>query len=72
MYNTKFLEKINEKIQNNKDLYQYLMSNKHNQILYHLKQLKILYEAVKIDEITGKNLVRITPRGISHDRKLYF
>jgi len=53
MYNNKFFEKIQEKIQNNKELHQVLIANKHNQILYHLAQLKILYEAVKIDEITG-------------------
>jgi len=54
IYNNKFFEKIQEKIQNNKELSQVLISNKHNQILYHLTQLKILYEAVKIDEITGR------------------
>jgi hypothetical protein len=54
IYNNKFLEKIYEKIQSNKELYQILLANKHNQILYHLSQLKILYEAVKIDEITGR------------------
>jgi hypothetical protein len=57
MYNNKFFEKIQEKIQGNKELHQALMGNKHNQILYHLTQLKILYEAIKIDEITGKYFI---------------
>ncbi|CAF0990756.1 unnamed protein product [Rotaria sordida] len=56
IYNNKFFEKIHEKIQFNKDLYQYLISNKHNLILYHLKQLKILYESIRNDDITGKIL----------------
>ena len=51
---SKFLEKIQEKIQLNKDLQQYLLANKYNQISYHLKQLKILYDAMKFDEINGK------------------
>lgn len=53
IYN-KFFEKINEKIQMNKELYQYLMSNKYNDIFYHLKQLKILYESIKSDDISGR------------------
>ncbi|CAF4807814.1 unnamed protein product, partial [Rotaria sp. Silwood2] len=59
IYNNKFFEKIHEKIQINKELYQYLMSNKHNLILYHLKQLKILYESIRNDDITGKTLLRL-------------
>lgn len=53
IYNNKFFEKIQEKIQTNKELTQILISNKYNLILYHLRQLKILYEAIKIDENTG-------------------
>ncbi|CAF1294874.1 unnamed protein product [Rotaria magnacalcarata] len=63
-YHIKFFEKINEKIQTNKELYQYLASNKHNQILYHLKQLKILYEAIKsyeIPDLTNTMLNEIVP-----------
>ncbi|CAF3843439.1 unnamed protein product [Adineta steineri] len=51
-YNNKLFEKIQEKIQINKELYQYLMANKQNKIVYHLTQLKILYEAIRIDDIT--------------------
>ena len=57
-YNTKFFEKISEKVQMNKDLYQALVSNKQNQILYHLMQLKILYEAVKTDEPSGRIMLQ--------------
>ena len=54
IYNNKFFEKLHEKIHSNKEFYQ-LVSNNQNQILYHLNQLKILYETIKIDEITGRN-----------------
>ncbi|CAF1512845.1 unnamed protein product, partial [Adineta ricciae] len=51
-YNTKFWEKIQEKIQMNKDLHQVLTSNKQNRTLYHLTQLKVLYEAIRSDDLT--------------------
>ncbi|UJR27826.1 hypothetical protein I4U23_009094 [Adineta vaga] len=52
IYNNKFFEKIQEKLQLNKELYQFLMTNKHNRTLYHLSQLKVLYEAIRTDELT--------------------
>jgi hypothetical protein len=69
IYNSKFFEKIQEKIQMNKELYQVCMANKHNQIIYHLTQLKILYEAIKIDEITGK-ILQISQHGISSSAEI--
>jgi hypothetical protein len=57
IYHSRFFEKISEKIQVNNDLYQVLYVNKQNQILYHLTQLKILYEAVKIDDRSGRTIV---------------
>jgi len=45
----RFFEKLQEKMQTNKDINEYLSKNRNYKILFYLKQLKILFDSIQID-----------------------